>query len=384
VHKGIDEFQEERAGNPCVWFKNGMSRQSDPFEQMTGTHPLFQEVGADIHKLTGSMGIRRKSHLGRNTKIPVVKWQALSLFPPVYIQVWLNYNLFRSLKLRKYFRRPFSPSCTAWKERLRLIVMTRWNQSSGDNKKRHPFGTLSITMKSFLCSNTVLEGIKKFMERDSYKQRKTQTNPMYGSEKLPKPERIYVYPFAATHADLPAWSSAAKQHDPPGEPQSPEHIEVGRKLGITVAEELVSEIQQMGLSSLVADKQTSPRINDLLLVGYFGTFEEGSALKRMAIGFGSGGAELKTAVEGYQMTNEGFRQLGAGKLQAGGGKTPGVVLPIVVLAATANPIGLVVGGVAKVYGEVSGKDTIEGEGKRTAEAIAEHLRGKFKEQGWIR
>jgi hypothetical protein len=275
-------------------------------------------------------------------------------------------------------------------------------------------------MKSFLCSNTVLEGIKKFMERDSYKQRKTQipsthrrsimksltgmvlgvfaftlasgcsstkiteTNPMYGSEKLPKPERIYVYPFAATHADLPAWSSAAKQHDPPGEPQSPEHIEVGRKLGITVAEELVSEIQQMGLSSLVADKQTSPRINDLLLVGYFGTFEEGSALKRMAIGFGSGGAELKTAVEGYQMTNEGFRQLGAGKLQAGGGKTPGVVLPIVVLAATANPIGLVVGGVAKVYGEVSGKDTIEGEGKRTAEAIAEHLRVKFKEQGWIR
>ena len=212
----------------------------------------------------------------------------------------------------------------------------------------------------------------------------TETHPMYGKEKLPKPERIYVYPFAATHEDLPSWSAAAKLHVPPAEPQSPEHIEVGRKLGVTVAEELVSEIQQMGLSALVADKQTKPRVNDLVIVGYFGTFEEGSALKRMALGFGSGAAEISTAAEGYQWTANGPRQLGAGKLESGGSKMPGVALPIVVLAATANPIGLIVGGGAKVLGEMTGKDKIEGAGKRTAEAIAEHLEGKFKEQGWLR
>jgi hypothetical protein len=212
----------------------------------------------------------------------------------------------------------------------------------------------------------------------------TQTNPMYGKEKLPKPERIYVYPFAATHADLPAWSSAAKHYVPPAEPQSPEHIEVGRKLGAAVAEELVSEIQQMGLSALVADAQTAPRVNDLVIIGYFQAFEEGSRLKRMTLGFGSGAAEVTTAAEGYQWTANGPRQLGEGKLDSGGNKMPGVALPIVVLAATANPIGLIVGGGAKVYGEMSGKDTVEGAGKRTAEAIAEHLKGKFKDQGWIR
>lgn len=211
----------------------------------------------------------------------------------------------------------------------------------------------------------------------------TETHPMYGKEKLPKPERIYVYPFAATQEDLPAWSSAAKHHEPPSEPPSPEHLEVGRKLGITVAEELVSKIQQMGLTSLVADKQTTPRVNDLLIVGYFGTFDEGSRLKRMSLGFGSGAVEITTAAEGYQWTANGPRQLGAGKMESGGNKMPGVALPIVVLAATANPIGLIVGGGAKVYGEMSGKDTVEGAGKRTAEAIAEHLEGKFKEQGWI-
>ncbi|GJL59125.1 MAG: hypothetical protein NPIRA03_19820 [Nitrospirales bacterium] len=212
----------------------------------------------------------------------------------------------------------------------------------------------------------------------------TESHPMYGKEKIPKPERIYVYPFAVTHSDLPAWSAAAKQHAAPGAPPSPEQIEAGRKLGATVAEELVSNIQQMGLSSLVANAQTVPRVNDLLIVGYFGTFEEGSTLKRMALGFGSGSAEITTAVEGYQWTSNGPRQLGAGKLDSAGNKMPGVALPIVVLAATANPIGLIVGGSAKVYGEMSGNDTIEGAGKRTADAIAEHLEGKFKEQKWIR
>lgn len=212
----------------------------------------------------------------------------------------------------------------------------------------------------------------------------TETHPMYGSEKLPKPERIYVYPFAATHEDLPSWSAAAKHHVPPGEPQAPEHLEVGRKLGVTVAEELVSKIQQMGLSSLVADKNTKPRVNDLVIVGYFGTFDEGSRLKRMTLGFGSGAAEITTAAEGYQWTASGPRELGEGKLESGGNKMPGMAVPIVVLAATANPVGLIVGGGAKVYGEMSGKDTVEGAGKRTAEAIAEHLEGKFKRQGWIR
>src|SRR5690606_39139798 len=127
----------------------------------------------------------------------------------------------------------------------------------------------------------------------------TETHPMYGKEKLPKPERISVYPFAATHEALPSWSAAAKLHVPPAEPQLPEHIEIGRKLGVSVAEELVSEIQQSGLSSLVADRQTMPRVNDLVIVGYFGTFKEGSALKRMALGFGSGAAEVSTAAEGY-------------------------------------------------------------------------------------
>ncbi len=204
-----------------------------------------------------------------------------------------------------------------------------------------------------------------------------------GTEKIARPDRIYVYPFAATPADIPSWSAGAKRYAQPSEPPTPEELEVGRKLGVLVAKELVTEIEEMGFLALEGSKQSLPQTNDLMLAGYFEAIDEGSTVKRLALGFGSGATELTTSVEGYQMTSEGPRLLGSAELQSGGGKTPGVIVPLAVLAATSNPIGLIVMGTAKVAMEVTGKSKIEGTAKRTAEAIAEQLRVRFKEQGWI-
>jgi Domain of unknown function (DUF4410) len=117
--------------------------------------------------------------------------------------------------------------------------------------------------------------------------------------------------------------------------------------------------------------------------GYFVSVEEGSATQRVLVGFGAGAAELKTAVEGYQMTAQGLRLLGSGETRSGGGEMPGMVAPVAVVAATANPIGLVVGGAVKLYGESTGSDTIQGAAKRTADEISAQLRKAAAEQGWI-
>jgi len=212
----------------------------------------------------------------------------------------------------------------------------------------------------------------------------TKHESKIGTEKIARPDRIYVYPFAATPADIPTWSASAGRYSESTTPQTPEQIERGRNLGVLLAKELVTEILKMGLSALEGDKQTVPRINNLLITGYFEAAEEGSTAKRLTLGFGSGATELTTAVEGYQMTPEGPRHLGSGQLQSGGSKTPGLFVPLAVLAATANPIGLVVMGSAKVHGEVTGRDKLEGAAKRTAKAIADRLRVRFKEQGWIK
>ena len=211
----------------------------------------------------------------------------------------------------------------------------------------------------------------------------TKRDSKIGTEKIPRPDRIYVYPFAATPADIPSWSVAAGRYAQPSETPNPEEIEVGRMIGDLVAKELVTEIAEMGLAAYKRSKHSLPRPNDLMITGYFEAVEEGSTVKRLALGFGSGATELTTVVEGYQMTKEGPRLLGSGELKSAGGKTPGLVVPLAVLAATSNPIGLIVVGGAKVAMEASGKSKIEGAAQRTAEAIADQLRVRFKEQGWI-
>ena len=93
----------------------------------------------------------------------------------------------------------------------------------------------------------------------------------------------------------------------------------------------------------------------------------------MALGFGAGGAELKTVVKGFLMTAQGLRALGSGEVEAGSGKMPGGAVPLVVTVATANPLGLVVAGAAKAYGEASGSETIEGAAHRGTGGRADAL-----------
>ncbi len=139
----------------------------------------------------------------------------------------------------------------------------------------------------------------------------------------------------------------------------------------------------MGLSAFAADEHSSPRTNDIMLTGYFGTMRKGARADRMIIGFGRGNAELVTAVEGYQMTVRGPHLIGTAELRAGGGGTPGMIAPITVYAITSNPIGIAVVGASKIHGEVTGRSGIEGNAKRTAKEIGVQLQERWRKQGWI-
>ena len=200
---------------------------------------------------------------------------------------------------------------------------------------------------------------------------------------LPRPAQIWVSDFAATPADVPADSALAGQYAAPAAPQTAEQLATGRQLGAEMAAQLVEQIRGMGMPAERAAPETKPQINDIVIRGYLLSVEEGSAAKRVAIGFGSGGSELRTAVEGYQMTAQGLRKLGSGTLDSGGSKTPGAALGTATFIATANPAGLIVSSGMKVYGEASGSSKVEGRAKDTAKEIADVLERRFQEQGWI-
>ena len=201
--------------------------------------------------------------------------------------------------------------------------------------------------------------------------------------KIPKPDHILVYNFVATAADLPPDSPLAGEADLDTSPQTAEQIEEGQKLGSEIAAQLVEQIRALGMPAELASSGIKPQVNDIVIRGYLLSIKEGSAAKRVAIGFGSGASELRTLVEGFQMTAQGLRKLGVGTVEAGGGKSPGAALGLATFLATANPAGLIVSGGMKAYGEASGSSTVEGRAKATAKEISDQLKKRFQEQGWI-
>ena len=203
------------------------------------------------------------------------------------------------------------------------------------------------------------------------------------NEKLPRPEHIFVYDFVATPDDIPSDSSIAGKHDEHSTPQTAEQIEAGRKAGAELAMQLVRQIRSMGMPAEQGTDQSTPKKNDIVIRGYLLSIEEGDADKRIVVGFGSGESELRTAVEGYQMTDQGLRKIGSGTLDADSGKTPGIAAPLAVAISSGNPVGLIVSGGMKLYGEESGSSEIEGRIEQTVEEIADVLKERFKEEGWI-
>ena len=120
---------------------------------------------------------------------------------------------------------------------------------------------------------------------------------------------------------------------------------------------------------------------DRILVEDFGA-TPGDARPHSALVAQADESELRTAVEVHRMTPDGLRHLGGGTTDFGGGKVPGMAAPLALFTAMANPIGSIVAGATKVYGEASGRSTVEDAAerrrrdRRAAQVAAQ-------EQGWI-
>jgi hypothetical protein len=210
----------------------------------------------------------------------------------------------------------------------------------------------------------------------------TQQTPM-SNPGLARPNQIWVYNFVANPADMPADSSIRGEVGSPSTPPTAEQIAEGRQLGALIAQELVVDINAMGLSAVQAGPGSTPQVGDGVIRGYLVSVQGGSAVQRFVFGFGAGTSEMDTVVEGYAVTPQGWRKLGSGTLTSSGNKTPGMVVPAAVAIATANPIGLIVVGGAKIYGEASGRNGLEGRAKATADEIAKELKIRFQDRGWI-
>ncbi|MGQ0593512.1 MAG: DUF4410 domain-containing protein [Gammaproteobacteria bacterium] len=200
---------------------------------------------------------------------------------------------------------------------------------------------------------------------------------------LARPNQIWVYDFIADPAKVPADSYISDDLSAPSTPPTAEELETGRQLGAAIVKDLVGDIRAMGLSAVQAGPRSDPQVGDGIIRGYLVSVQGGGTVRRFVIGFGAGTSEMEVVVEGYVMTPQGLQKLGSGTLSSSGNKMPGMIAPAAVAIATGNPIGLIVVGGMKVYGEASGRNTLEGRAKASPDAIAEELKLRFRDRGWI-
>ncbi|HYB90957.1 MAG TPA: DUF4410 domain-containing protein [Candidatus Binataceae bacterium] len=198
-----------------------------------------------------------------------------------------------------------------------------------------------------------------------------------------RPNQIWVYDFVGDPAQIPADSAIRNDISAPDTPPTAEQLETSRRLGALIADKLIEDIQAMGFSAAHGGPGSQVGIGDGVIRGYLVSVQSGGPLKRFVIGFGYGAAEMDTVVEGYVMTPQGLRKLGSGTLSSSGNKAPGAIVPAAVTIATGNPIGLIVIGSLKVLGEASGRNTIDARAKATADEIANQLKIRFQDRGWI-
>src|SRR3712207_2645049 len=97
----------------------------------------------------------------------------------------------------------------------------------------------------------------------------------YEGPKLPRPDRILVQDFGATPGEIPSDSALAAE-PAAATPQTEADIELGHRLGSAIAEELVADLQGMGLPAVRAADEAPARPGDIVIEGNLYAVDQGS------------------------------------------------------------------------------------------------------------
>ena len=156
--------------------------------------------------------------------------------------------------------------------------------------------------------------------------------------KLPRPARILIYDFAAREANVNEYQGIMRQQPSNGDPAARQR-EIGSIASESLTLHLAEGLRQLGFTVARVPRDARIGENDMIVDGRLVSVEEGSRLRRLVIGFGSGASTMTTRV---QVFAAGHRQkLLEFTTKASSGRMPGAAATLPVRAAL--PIGVGVG-----------------------------------------
>ncbi|PZN80204.1 MAG: hypothetical protein DM484_10305 [Candidatus Methylumidiphilus alinenensis] len=202
---------------------------------------------------------------------------------------------------------------------------------------------------------------------------------------LPRPERVLIYNFAVSPADIQENSSifAKIGRNMENKDQTAEEIQVGREVADALATELTTKIAGMGLNSLRADRNMPITKGSILITGQFTKIDEGNRLRRNLIGLGMGQSSVDAAVSVLAPGGSELEEIIAFNAHADSGNMPGAGIMGPAGAAAGAGTAAVLATNAAMTGVKTYKSASATQAKKIAEKIAAELAKYFAQQGWI-
>jgi len=205
---------------------------------------------------------------------------------------------------------------------------------------------------------------------------------------LPSPDLILVYDFAVSPDEVKldtGLSAELKQkyEEHKGTSRTAEEIKVGHKVADAVAEELVKKIHSYGLPAERAFGLPQGKGKVLMVKGQLLSIDEGNRTERVAIGLGAGRTSVQANVQVYELTPQGMKEVDTLRGTAKSGRKPGMSEMMGVGAIAGHLLTSTVVSGALAGGTEMTSATVEGDGKRLAENIAQDLGKFFVGQDWI-
>ena len=201
-----------------------------------------------------------------------------------------------------------------------------------------------------------------------------------------RPDNIYVYTFDAradeVKLDGGMLQKMKTQFD--GSSSAQKQADDAAQVREQVANEIVHQLQSMGLRAIRSDIPAPADQNVLMVQGSFDTIDAGNRRRRVLIGFGAGKSEVTSSVQiFYKPAGGAPRLVQSFHASADSGKTPGVVETAGVGAAAGHiATSAAVGGGLHAVTETK-RAGVSADATRLADAVAKQIAQIGVSGGWL-
>lgn len=199
--------------------------------------------------------------------------------------------------------------------------------------------------------------------------------------KLPPPARILVYDFAVDPNDIKEYQGIMRQQPSIKDPLERQRL-IAQVISNTLTAELIGGLRRLGMKAERVARGAALGESDLLVDGRFLQVDEGSPVRRLVFGLGSGSSRVETRVQLFQGTLP--RKLLEFTTHSESSKMPGAALTMPATAAAPIGASIALGAAsAASSGFKPDSDEVVPMAESSGDQAVRYLSEFFAKQGWI-